>query len=188
MSLFNKKDVFFGNLRSNKEGGILDMIRCEETDFLIWKWRPNADCAVGSSRKENNIRYGSSLRVKPGQAAVFLYQNKGDYDIIMGPYDDIIKTDNMPILASIVGLAYKGGTPFQAEVYYINLTRVMELPFVIPYFRVIPSEPEYKAYDVRVAIKGALVFKIPTETSMIKHFLESWGLVDTKIKDFISPL
>ena len=112
------------------------MIRCDEKDFLIWKWRPDAKAEAGASRKENNIRYGSSLRVRPGQAAVFLYQNRGEYDVIVGPYDDIVKTDNMPVLASIVGLAYKGGTPFQAEVYYINLAIGMELPFTICHFRI----------------------------------------------------
>ena len=150
MGLFSKKNDPAGHVgkpRGSKEGGIMDMIRCDEKDFLIWKWRPGADYVIGASKKENSIRYGSSLRVRPGQAAVFLYQNKGDYDIIIGPYDDIVRTDNMPVLASIVGLAYKGGTPFQAEVYFINLSRGMELPFTIPYFRVIPSEPEYKAYE-----------------------------------------
>ncbi len=174
MGLFSKRN----------EGGIMDMIRCDEKDFLIWKWRPDAKAEVGSSRKENNIRYGSSLRVRPGQAAVFLYQNKGEYDVIVGPYDDIVKTDNMPVLASIVGLAYKGGTPFQAEVYYINLAKGMELPFTIPYFRVIPSEPEYKAYNVEVAVKGSLAFQVPTDPAMVKYFLESWGTADTTIEEF----
>lgn len=187
MGLFNKRtdaNGLAGNVRGSKEGGIMDMIRCDEKDFLIWKWRPDANSVVGASKKENSIRYGSSLRVRPGQAAVFLYQNKGEYDIIMGPYDDIIKTDNMPVLASIVGLAYKGGTPFQAEVYFINLARGMQLPFTIPYFRVIPSEPEYKAYDIRVAIKGAMAFQVPTDPAMVKYFLESWGTSDTTIEEF----
>lgn len=59
MGLFGKKT----------EGGILDMIRCDEKDYLIWKWRPDAGREVGGSKKENSIRYGSSLRVRPGQAA-----------------------------------------------------------------------------------------------------------------------
>ena len=162
----------------------MDAIRCDEKDFLIWKWRPDAEQAVGSSKKENSIRYGSSLRVRPGQAAVFLYQNKGEYDIITGPYDDVIRTDNMPVLASIVGLAYNGGTPFQAEVYFINLAKGMEIPFTVPYFRVIPSEPEYKAYDIQVAVKGALAFQTPTDPAMIKYFLESWGASDTTMVEF----
>ncbi len=166
----------------------MDMIRCDEKDYLIWKWRPDAQTAAGRSQKENSIRYGSSLRVRPGQAAVFLYQSKGKYDIITGPFDDIVRAENMPILASIIGMAYKGGTPFQAEVYFINLACGMELPFTIPYFRVIPSEPEYKAYDIEVAIKGALAFQVPTDTAMVKYFLESWGTMDTTMAEFQSKV
>ena len=88
------------------------------------------------------------------------------------------------MLASIVGLAYKGGTPFQAEVYYVNLAKGMELPFTVPYFRVIPSEPEYKAYDIEVAIKGAMAYQIPTDPVMIKYFLEAWSMSDTKVDEF----
>lgn len=103
MGLFNRK----------KEGGMMDAIRCDEKDFLIWKWRPDRDLSAGSSRKENSIRYGSGLSVRPGQAAIFLYPTKDEeYDVIKGPYNDIIKTDNMPVLSSIVGLAYAGGSPF----------------------------------------------------------------------------
>ena len=187
MGLFSKKNTSEppdAKVKGGKEGGIMDMIRCDEKDFLIWKWRPNSKADAGASRKENSIRYGSSLRVRPGQAAVFLYQNKGEYDVITGPFDDIVKTDNLPVLASIIGLAYKGGTPFQAEVYFINLARGMEIPFTIPYFRVIPSEPEYKAYDIQVAVKGALAFQIPTNPEMLKYFLESWGTADTTIAEF----
>lgn len=89
----------------------MDAIRCDETDFLIWKWRP-AGQAANTTNKENAIRTGSSLNVRPGQAAVFLYPNtSGQYDVIMGPYNDVVKTDNMPILANIIGAAYAGGTP-----------------------------------------------------------------------------
>ena len=49
-----------------------------------------------------------------------MYQNDGAYDIIVGPKDIAVKTDNFPALASIIGLAYAGGTPFQAEVFFIN--------------------------------------------------------------------
>ena len=82
----------------------MDVIRCDEQEYLIWKWRP-AGQAVDSTRKENAIRYGSSLRVKDGEVAVFFYkQNNGtEQDFIVGPYDDTIKTANFPILTGIVG-------------------------------------------------------------------------------------
>ena len=49
----------------NDEGGLMDVIRCDESEYLIWKWRP-AGAEPNDSKKENAIRYGSSLRVKDG--------------------------------------------------------------------------------------------------------------------------
>ena len=173
----------FGFGSKKNEGGLMDSIRCDEKDFLIWKWRP-AGQAANTTNKENAIRTGSSISIRPGQAAVFLYQQKeGEYDVIKGPYNDIIKTENLPILSSIIGVAYAGGTPFQAEVYYFNLAKNMEIPFTIPYFRIIPAEPEYKAYDIEVAIKGSLVFEVSSQKEYIKYLFEAWGGSDTTLEE-----
>lgn len=51
-------------------------------------------------------------------------------DFIVGPYDDTIKTANFPILASIVGFAFGGESPFQAEIYFINLQGNNQVKFV----------------------------------------------------------
>lgn len=173
-----------GLFNSKKEGGIMDTIQCEKKDFLIWKWRPNADGNAGGSRKENTIRYGSSLVVGFGQAAVIFYENEGQYEVIEGPRTVHIKTENLPILSSIIGAAYAGGTPFPAQVYFIDVERGMQLPFVIPFFRVVPSEPEYKPYNIEVAIKGAMQFMIPRTQETMKYFLESWGGHDTTLAEF----
>jgi membrane protease subunit (stomatin/prohibitin family) len=119
-----------GLFSSNKEGGMMDMIRCDEPEYLIWKWRPQGNDA-NSTKKENSIRYGSSLRVKDGEVAVFVYKQKDGtiQDYIMGPYDETIKSANFPVLSSIIGLAYAGGTPFQAEVYFINLSGNIQIKF-----------------------------------------------------------
>lgn len=174
--------AIFGFGKKN-EGGLMDAIRCDEKDFLIWKWRP-AGQAANSTKKENAIRTGSSISVRPGQAAVFLYQQKeGEYDVIKGPYNSIIKTENLPVLSSIIGTAYAGGTPFQAEVYYFNLAKNLEIPFTIPYFRIVPAEPEYKAYDVEVAVKGTLVFEVSSQKEYIKYLFEAWGGSDTSLAE-----
>ena len=95
---------------SKKDGGFMDEIRCDEPSYLIWKWHP-AGSQKGANRRESAIRWGSSLRVRDGSVAAFVYHQKdGTYqDFIEGPYDQIIKTANLPVLASIVGLAYDGG-------------------------------------------------------------------------------
>ena len=178
----------FGLGNKKNEGGIMDAIRCDEKDFLIWKWRP-AGQGANSTNKENAIRTGSSLSVRPGQAAIFLYPNtSGQYDVIRGPYNDIVKTDNMPVLANIIGAAYAGGTPFQAEIYFINMARNMELKFTIPFFRVIPFEPEYKAYDIQVAVDGSITFEVPQQDNDIKSMFETWGGSDTTLKELYSKM
>ncbi len=75
----------------------MDVIRCDEQEYLVWKWRPSGE--ANSTKKENSIRYGSSLRVKDGEVAVFVYpQEDGKMqDFIEGPHDKKIETANFPI-------------------------------------------------------------------------------------------
>ena len=91
----------------NKHGGFMDEIRCDEPSYLIWKWHP-VGAQEGDNKRENAIRCESSLRVKDGEVAVFVYKQKDGsmQDFIVGPFDQTIKTANFPVLASIVGLAY----------------------------------------------------------------------------------
>lgn len=168
MGLFNKK-----------EGGMMDVIRCDEQEYLIWKWRP-AGQEVNSTRKENAIRYGSSLRVKDGEVAVFVYKQKDGTmeDFIMGPYDDTIKTANFPVLTSIVGLAFGGASPFQAEIYYINLAGNVQIKFGIPYFDVF--DPRFLDFAVPMAVRGTITFNITD----YKGFIKLNRLINFELEDF----
>ena len=173
---------------NRKEGGLMDVIRCDEQEYLIWKWRP-AGQGVNSTKKENAIRYGSSLRVKDGEVAVFVYQQKDgtQQDFIVGPYDDTIKTANFPVLTGIVGLAFGGASPFQAEVYYINLAGVVQIKFGVPYFDVF--EPRFLDYAVPMAVRGTITFNITDYKAFIRlHRLISFDLEEFKkqIKDAVS--
>ena len=172
-----------GLFSRNKEGGMMDMIRCDEPEYLIWKWRPTGNDA-NDTKKENSIRYGSSLRVKDGEVAVFVYSQKDGpmQDYIIGPYDEFIKTANFPILSSIVGLAYAGGTPFQAEVYFINLAGNIQIKFGIPYFDVRDWNPLLKTSRLTapVAVRGTLTFKITD----FKEFIKLNRLVNFELETF----
>ena len=148
MALFDK---------SKRTGGFMDEIRCDEPSYLIWKWHP-AGVQLGTGNRENAIRWGSSLRVKDGEVAVFVYsQYDGTVqEYIEGPCDLILNTENLPILASLVGLAYDGGTPFQAEVYFINLARIIQafhfLIYTILALRIL-------AYPLRLEVQSVLALR-----------------------------
>ena len=179
MRLFNKTE---------KTGGFMDEIRCDEPSYLIWKWHP-AGAQPGNNNRENAIRWGSSLRVKDGEVAVFVYNQKNGVmqDYIEGPYDEIIKTENLPVLASIIGLVYDDGTPFQAEVYFINLAQIIQVKFGVPFFDV--YDPRFADFGVPVAVRGTVSFHIADYRKFIKlHRLNSFRLDDfqKQIRDAVS--
>jgi membrane protease subunit (stomatin/prohibitin family) len=155
-----------GLFGSKSEGGLMDVIRCDEQEYLIWKWRPSGE--ANSTKKENAIRYGSSLRVKEGELAVFVYQQKdgGMHDFIVGPYDQTIKTANFPILTNIVGSAFGGSSPFQAEIYFINLSGNIQVKFGIPYFDVF--DPRFLDFAVPMAARGTITFNLTDYNAFIK--------------------
>ena len=164
--------------RNKRTGGFMDEIRCDEPNYLIWKWHPSGS-QLGENQRENAIRWGSSLRVKDGEVAVFVYKQKNGamQDFIVGPFDQTIKTANFPVLASIVGLAYEGGTPFQAEIYFINLARIIQIKFGVPFFDV--YDPRFADFGVPVAVRGTISFGIGDYREFIKlHRLSSFNLDD----------
>ena len=179
MALFDK---------SKRTGGFMDEIRCDEPSYLIWKWHP-AGVQLGTGNRENAIRWGSSLRVKDGEVAVVVYsQYDGTVqEYIEGPCDLILNTENLPILASLVGLAYDGGTPFQAEVYFINLARIIQVKFGVPFFDI--YDPRFADFGVPVAVRGTVSFSITDYREFIKlHRLNDFQLEDfqQQIRDTVS--
>lgn len=157
MRLFNRND---------RKSGLMDAIRCDEPSYLIWKWHP-AGARPGEGR-ENAIRCGSSLRVKDGEVAVFVYPQRDGtmQEYIEGPCDMLIDTANFPILADMIGLAYGGGTPFQAEVYFINLARVVQVKFGVPFFDI--YDPKFVDFGVPVAVRGTITFQIKDYKEFVK--------------------
>jgi membrane protease subunit (stomatin/prohibitin family) len=165
----------FGN---KSEGGMMDVIRCDEQEYLVWKWRPSGE--ANSTKKENAIRYGSSLRVKDGELAVFVYQQKDGsmQDFIVGPYDQTIKTANFPVLSSVVGAAFGGASPFQAEIYFINLAGNVPIKFGIPYFNI--TDRRLPDFPVPMSVRGQIIFNITDH----KLFIKNTRLINFELDDF----
>ena len=166
----------------------MDEIRCDEPSYLIWKWHPSGSQS-GENQRENSIRWGSSLRVKDGEVAIFVYRQKEGtmQDFIVGPFDQTIKTANFPVLSSIIGLAYEGGTPFQAEIYFINLARIIQVKFGVPFFDV--YDPRFADFGVPVAVRGTVSFGIADYREFIKlHRLSTFNLDDfqKQIRDAVN--
>lgn len=169
----------FGIGKKGKSGGMMNVIRCDEKEYLVWKWRPEGQ-DVNSTTRENSIRFGSSLRVKDGEVAVFVYKQKDGtlQDYIEGPYDETIETANFPVLANIIGLAYGDESPFQAEIYFINLARNIQIEFTIPFFDVF--DPRFLDFAVPMAVQGSITFNI----SDYKAFIKLNRMINFTLEDF----
>lgn len=118
--------------------------------------------------------------------AVFQYHQKDgtQMDFIEGPYNDTIKTQNFPVLSNIVGLAFGGGTPFQAEIYFINMAGLVHSQFAVPYFDIF--DPRVQDLPVPLAVRGSFAFSIADYKSFVKlHRLSAFSLDDfkTQIRD-----
>lgn len=172
-------------MANQNRAGMMDEIRCGEKDYLIWKWRP-----ANNVRRENAIRWGSSLRVREGSVAVFICRRKGRdaiQEFIEGPFDKELNTPNLPIIASFVAAAYGGGTPFQAEVYFINLAKVVQSRFAVRYFDVF--DQRFPDFGVPVAVRGNLTFQIADYREFIElHRLDEFTLEDfqSQVRDAVS--
>ena len=153
----------------------MDIIRCDDTSSIISKWHSDK-----GPKQDNAIKLGSSLRVKTGQVAVFLYKKDNDtyQDIIEGPFDQILETKNIPIISNIIGLAYHGGSPFQAEVYFINTLKLIQVRFGVPFFDVYDNT--YKEFSVPVAVRGTINLHVKD----VNEFIQIFGLRDLSIEDF----
>lgn len=70
-------------------------------------------------RGSGDWRMGSQVIVGESQAAVFV--RGGQALDALGPGRHTLSVANLPILASVIGMATSGRTPFTADLYFVNL-------------------------------------------------------------------
>jgi membrane protease subunit (stomatin/prohibitin family) len=96
----------------------------------------------------------------------------------LDPYDQTIKTANFPILSSIVGAAFGGASPFQAEIYFMNLSGNIQVKFGIPYFDVF--DPRFMDFAVPMSARGTITFNVTD----YKGFIKLNRLINFELEDF----
>lgn len=110
-----------------------------------------------------DLTLGAQLIVNQGQEAVFF---KGGQALdVFGPGTHTLATENLPLLRKLVNLPFGGKTPFTAEVYYINKTSRLDMPWgTASPFQVM--DPRYKIL-VRVRAHGQFGLRIKNARSFI---------------------
>ena len=132
-----------------------------------------------------DVSLGAQLTVRESQAAVFF--RDGQALDVFGPGRHTLTTMNIPILQKLVNLPFGGTTPFQAEVYFVNLRTFTNMKWGTPAaiaFR--DSELQmvrlraYGLYTMRVSSPQVFVnMVVGTEHRYDQAQSESW------LRDFI---
>jgi len=141
---------------------IIDVLKYDgPNDVLVWKWRPR-----NGGGREEELRLGTQLVVNQSQEAVFI--KGGQILDIFGPGTHTLSTNNLPILSSLIGLAFGGQSPFKAEVYFINKSVAMDTKFGLIPFNMM--EPNFRV-PVPITSRGSFALKISETRTFIREIL-----------------
>lgn len=116
---------------------IIDVVKCEMTNGEF--------CKKFSSE---NLRLGTQLVVYPSQTAFFVKGGTICDSFTSGTYT--LTSNNIPILGSIVNIPFGGKSPFQAEVWFVNQTSKLDMPWGTPQ----PIQIEDPKYNIIVPVRS----------------------------------
>lgn len=124
---------------------IIDIVKYEQQEGVIVHKYPSCD-----------LRWGSQLVVYPGQVAFFVKGGTVCDKFTDGTYT--LKSNNVPLLNKIINLPFGGDSPFQADVWFVNLLQRLSLKWGTE----TPIQLEDPKYDIIVPVRahGQYGFKI----------------------------
>lgn len=133
---------------------IIDIVKYEGNDNeFVWKY------------PSENLRLGTQLVVKQAQTAFFV---KGG--VVLDPFESgthTLKTGNIPLVHKIINIPFGGETPFQAEVWYVNLISKLDNKWGTP----TPIQLEDPKYGIVIPVRAFGQFGL--RISNPRLFLES---------------
>jgi len=95
---------------------IIDMLKWDTTnDLFAWK------------HPEQNLSTYTQLIVHETQEAILF--SKGKLMGKFGPGKHTLSTENLPILRNLFGIPFGGKNPFTAEVWFVNRTLSLSIPW-----------------------------------------------------------
>ncbi len=151
--------------------GILDFLKTELIDIIEWLDDTGNTIAYRFERHDNEIKYSAKLIVREGQAAAFI--NEGKLADVFGPGTYTLTTQNLPILATLMGWKYGFDSPFKAEVYFVNTKTFTDQKWGTPN-PVMLRDAEFG--PLRIRAFGTYTFKITKVENFIRNISGTDGL------------
>jgi membrane protease subunit (stomatin/prohibitin family) len=110
--------------------GLIDKLRGEFVDIIEWLDDVPQTLVWRFPRYHNQIKTGARLVVRPGQLAVFVSQ--GRIADVFEPGTHTLRTENLPVLSTLLGWKHGFDSPFKAEVYFVATRQVTDLRWGTP--------------------------------------------------------
>jgi len=103
------------------------------------KWDLTSNDQFAYKYPEQNLSTFTQLIVNESQEAVFF--SKGQLLAKFGPGKHTLSTENIPLLRNLFGIPFGGKNPFTAEVWFVNKTAPLNLPWTTDQMRYL--DPDY---------------------------------------------
>lgn len=156
--------------------GLFDVVKDQFLDVIEYEDVSNKIIVSKFQRESGNneLKQGSKVIVREGQAAVFL---KGGQlaDILMpGTYS--LKTDNFPVLSTLKAFPYMFNSPVLADLYFISTRQFLDNKWAT-------KNPIMKRDRdlnmVRIRAFGKYAFKIVDVAAFMREVFGTKGIVTT---------
>jgi membrane protease subunit (stomatin/prohibitin family) len=133
---------------------IIDVVKYDGSDDIFaWKF------------PSENFRLGTQLVVKTSQHAFFIKGGQILDEFTEGTYT--LKSGNIPLVHKVINIPFGGNSPFQAEVWYINMISKLDNKWGTP----TPIQLEDPKYNIVVPIRAFGQFGMSIENP--KLFLQT---------------
>ena len=146
--------------------GLLDKLRGELIDIIEWVDDSKHTLVWRFPRYQNEIKNGAQLIVRPGQKAVFVHRGEIADVFDEGHYE--LKSDNLPILGTLLGWKYGFNSPFRSEVYFCSTRQITDLKWGTPN-PVMLRDPEFG--PIRLRAFGTYTLKAVDPKALLKELV-----------------
>lgn len=154
---------------------IFDVIKYEgDNKTFVWKY-PGEDF--------NTL---SKLIVHESQEAILFYN--GQALDLFGPGEHTLHTKNIPLLNKIINLPTGGESPFHCEVYFINITEQMAIPWGMGGVNYL--DPTVNNSVFVIGASGELTLKVSNSRKLLTKLVGTENILDqgTMMHYFKSPI
>lgn len=97
---------------------VLNFLKGELLEIIEWTDDSRDTLAYRFPDEDKEIKNGAQLIVRESQQVQFVAAGK--YADLFGPGKHTLKTENIPILSTLLGWKYGFDSPFKCDVYFVN--------------------------------------------------------------------